>query len=94
MENCGVLDPNDDLHLFCLHYVYVPRINKHLDRWKEGYIHHKIRTAGNKTPMQLYILGLLRQRNSNNLAVQQAYEPLSEVSHSSKVILHFLLKML
>ena len=31
MESENILNPIDDIHLFCLHYVYVPRINESLD---------------------------------------------------------------
>ena len=79
MEECGVLDPANPIHLFILHYVYVPRINRHLNIWKGGYIHHRIRTASSRSPMQLYILGLLRLRGSGLTVAQEIYEPQSEV---------------
>lgn len=63
-EECHVLNPSDELHMFALHYVFVPRINRHLDTWKLGYIHHNIRTASNYSPMQLYILGLIEGNSS------------------------------
>ena len=44
------------MDMFALHYVYVPRINRHLETWRSGYIHHSIRTAGSQIPMQLCIL--------------------------------------
>ena len=80
LEGCGVLDPSNESDLFALHYVYKPRINHHLSVWKEGYLRHKIRTAGQRTPMQLYILGLLQTRGSGQLPAQEAYEQLSVVS--------------
>ena len=30
MEECGMLDASNELHLFALHYVYIPRINQNL----------------------------------------------------------------
>lgn len=33
MEESGVLDPLNDADLFCLHYVFVPRINDCLQFW-------------------------------------------------------------
>ena len=73
MESCGQLDPSNSLHLFCLHYVYIPQINRHLDIWKQGYVRHSIRSAGNRSPMQLYILGFLSQRYSSHRAIQDLY---------------------
>ena len=72
LEDCDVLDASNPLHLFSLHYVYVPRINRHIELWRQGYLQHRIRTAGNRTPMQLYILGLL-QRRSQHVA-EEVYE--------------------
>lgn len=64
LEDNGVLEPSNPQHLFSLHYVYVPRINRHIEKWKQGFVRHRIRTAGNRSPMQLYILGLLNLRSS------------------------------
>ena len=34
MEKNGILDPlNCELHLFCLHYTHLPRINKPLEEF-------------------------------------------------------------
>ena len=79
-EGCGVLDPTSESDMFALHYVYKPQINHHLSVWKEGYLRHRIRTAGQRTPMQLYILGMLQMRGSGQLPAQEVYEQLSEVS--------------
>ncbi|PIK34212.1 hypothetical protein BSL78_28964 [Apostichopus japonicus] len=54
LEDNGLLDICDEVDLFCLHYVLIPEINHRLNSFKETYIHHKIRTAGNKTPLQLW----------------------------------------
>ena len=28
MEQCGMLDPSNELHLFALHFTYLPRVNR------------------------------------------------------------------
>ncbi|XP_028418230.1 uncharacterized protein LOC114543463 [Dendronephthya gigantea] len=76
LEDSLVIDVSNDMHLFALHFVYVPRINSHLHIWREGYIRHHIRTAGNRTPMQLYVLGLLRMQG-NGLSEMDYLENLS-----------------
>ena len=53
-----MLNPNDDIHLWCLHYTFLPLINRHLTNWKNAWIHHPLRTERNSTPMQLWIRGL------------------------------------
>ena len=57
MESISILDPVNELHLFCLHYVYLPRINNHLAQWVDAWIHHPLRTASNRTSMQLWTEG-------------------------------------
>ena len=60
LEEGGLLDATDDNDLFCLHYVFTPRINLAITQFCEGYLNHCLRTAGNRTPLQLWIAGMLR----------------------------------
>ncbi|XP_028412590.1 uncharacterized protein LOC114535487 [Dendronephthya gigantea] len=75
LEDNGILEPSNPSHLFALHYTYIPRINRHLETWRQGYLQHRIRTARNRSPMQLYIIGLLQYRNSQHVAIHDLYEP-------------------
>lgn len=68
----------NEMHLYCLTFVFLPRINRHLQGWKEGWVHHKISTARNQTPMQLYIMGMLRNANSGHRTSNELYEPLTQ----------------
>ena len=70
LEECGVLDPTNQLHLFALHFVFVPRMNRHLNVWKAGFLQHRIRTAGHR---------LLRIRGTELVAARVMYEPRTEV---------------
>ena len=54
MEDAAQLDITDDIDLAALHKVFIPIINDHLGTFQRSHIHHKIRTAENKTPLQLY----------------------------------------
>ena len=60
LEDQGLLDVLNELHLFSLHYVYLPRINNSLQSFQDGWNHHGIRTAGHKSPQQLFLEGFLR----------------------------------
>ena len=75
-----LVDPSNPVHLFALHYVYLPRINRHLDIWRAGYVRHRIRTADSRTAMQLYILGLLRLRGTESTMAVEMYELRTQVS--------------
>ena len=33
LESIDILDPLNDIHMFCLHFVYLPRMNVHLQQW-------------------------------------------------------------
>lgn len=58
LEGQGYLEVGDDRHLFALHYIYLPVINKCLLDFKEAYNHHPLRTERNKSPYQLWAEGL------------------------------------
>ena len=59
LENTGLLDPDNDVHLFSLHFVYLPWIIHHLTMWKNAWNAHPLRSENNKTPIQLWTAGLL-----------------------------------
>ena len=45
LEQQGLLDPLNEIHLFALHYIFIPRINEALKLFRDGWNHHGIRTA-------------------------------------------------
>ena len=47
------LDITNSTDKFCLHYVYLPRINKTLTDFVNAHNHHNIFTEGSATPQQL-----------------------------------------
>ena len=53
---------SDDLEtllgLYALHLVFLPKIQEQLDQFRLGRCHHKLRTEQNKTPYQLWIIGM------------------------------------
>ena len=54
LEEDNLLNPLNDAHIFALHYVYVPRINRCLDRFVQGWNNHPMRTTRGHTPLQLF----------------------------------------
>lgn len=64
MEDQGLLEPMNERHLWALHYIYIPRINRTLSQFVQSWNHHCIRTAGHKSPHQLYTAGMLMLQNS------------------------------
>ena len=59
LEDKHGMDINNNMYLFCLHYVFLPRINQTLSQWKTSWNNHCIRTANNQTPLQMFIKGMI-----------------------------------
>ena len=57
LECEGVLDPLNDVDMFCLHYVFLPRINKCLLDFQESWNNHGLSTEASMTPYQLFAEG-------------------------------------
>ena len=71
MEDCGLLDPSNEVHLYALHYVFLPRINRQLMEFASAHARAPISTERNKSPEQLWISGLLNVWNSNHTVTQE-----------------------
>jgi chloramphenicol O-acetyltransferase len=82
METDGILDPDNERHVFCLHVVYNSVINNMLTKFANAWIHHKMRTASNKSPLQQFIMGMQQIQHENGTIANQYFESLSEVSYS------------
>ena len=66
LEEDRILDPLNETDLYCLHYVFLPRINRHLADFVESWNHHSLSTENNQTPYKLMLLGLEMQRSSQS----------------------------
>ena len=58
MEDLGLLNIENEIHLFSLHYIFMPRINMSLTKFKNGWNNHPLSSARFLTPIQLWISGL------------------------------------
>ncbi|KAJ7590176.1 hypothetical protein C8J56DRAFT_888353 [Mycena floridula] len=56
LEDNDLLDMEDTIHCLCLDLVFQPCIQASLDRTRDAWNHHRIRTAGNQTPLAMYEL--------------------------------------
>ena len=66
LEDEGQLDISSKVHLQALHLTYLNVINNKLLFFRNAWNEHKIRTAKNKTPYQLWISGMLNIHGSNH----------------------------
>ena len=69
LEAQNQLDPLNHTDLYCLHFVFLPRIQKHLRAFQESWNHHALSTENNKSPYQILFL------DSSNCAPPQTSLP-------------------
>ena len=59
LEEHQLLNPLNETDIYCLHFIFIPRINKHLHDFTESWNHHALSTEHNQTPYQLMLLGMI-----------------------------------
>ena len=64
LEGNDILDPLNEVDLYCLYDVFLPRINKCLNEFSESWNHHALSSEGNMTPLlfflkELHVLAIL-----------------------------------
>lgn len=82
LESSNYLDIDNEDHLYCLHLVFHDAINDSLRSFVQSWNNHKIRTAKNKTPMQLFIMGMQEIREDQGIIASEYFEKLETVSHN------------
>ena len=60
MEAVGVLDPENDIDLFTLHCLYLPRINQSLEEFTKAWNKHPLRTERNWSPYKMWTNSVIR----------------------------------
>ena len=86
MEAEGILDHLNEVDLYCLHYVFLPRINGSLTSFMEGWNNHAVSTEHNRTPCQMFLSGLIPQLQDSNESESESdsesdSETLQQASH-------------
>ena len=61
LEDSNCLDPLNETDIFCLHYIFIPRINWTLEKFIESWNNHSLSSENNFTPNQLFIRGAIQQ---------------------------------
>ena len=68
-----ILDATNEVHIFALHFVYVPLINEALDDLCNSWNCHSLSTEGNLTPRQLWTQGVADRCNTGYAAVTSVH---------------------
>ena len=79
LEYRGLLDPVNEYHLFALHYVFLPRLNKSLEGFMQSWNSCSLRAEDGHSPNQLFTVGTLLSSHSSN--GQSADESSYEISY-------------
>lgn len=75
MESEDMLDPLDEVELWCLHRVYIPRINRSLEEFRQQMNNHPVRTEHNMSPNQLFISGILTSESRTRSILEDVVDP-------------------
>ena len=63
MEQTGLLDVNNPVHMFALHLVFTPRINFALKEFMEAFNAHRLSSEHSWSPNQIWINGMIDPNN-------------------------------
>ena len=66
MEEIGILHPDSNVHIFCLHYVYLARVNRSLSQFSTAWNNHPLPSVNQLSPNQLWISGSHPDSDSSN----------------------------
>ncbi|KAH3824796.1 hypothetical protein DPMN_126649 [Dreissena polymorpha] len=69
LEESGQLDLANPVHMWCLHHVFVPRVQRALHIFREGWNLHRLSGERGRTPTQLYIEGMMRQAGQGHRGI-------------------------
>ncbi len=64
LEREELLDPTNEVDLYCLHYVFQPLISSNLAEFQESWNCHNLSSEGSRTPYQLFAEGLSEVQES------------------------------
>ena len=73
MEENSMLDPDDEVQLFCLQYIFLPRINRSLRQFVNTWNHHPLSTESNLSPVQLWMTGDHPREHSDSISDNQVH---------------------
>ena len=67
----GILNLDDLVERYVLHYIFVPRINHVITSFKQGWNSHPLTSEKNWTPKQIWTNGMIDQRHRGILHIAE-----------------------
>ena len=80
LEECGLLDLTDEIQVFALNLVFLPRINHALPMFAHSWNHHPMSTEHNMTPSQMWVLSMLQQGFTDIAFLNQSVQYFQEMT--------------
>ena len=71
----GLLDPLSEVHLFALHFVYIPRMNRALQHFTAQWNNHPVFGEHKLSPLQMFMSGILDNMRSGYSGVESVLSP-------------------
>ena len=65
IEATGQLDVENEVHMFCLHYIFSPRMNLCLTAFQNAWNNHPMQSEKGLSPNQLWLQGLAHYHNDS-----------------------------
>lgn len=60
LQDAGIHNSDDPVHIWCLHFIYLPYINSSLANFVDGYSFYPMSSENGLSPRQLWIQGMLQ----------------------------------
>ena len=80
------LDPSNELDVWLLQQVYLPRINSDLEMFRGQWNNHSLSTEKGKSPLQLFVLGMLKNSNNELTAVNDVLDSDGQLHENVDVV--------
>ena len=86
LESNEKLDALNEVDLYCLHYVFLPRINKSLLEFQESWNNHALSSEGNKSPLQLFVEGSINSLREGRRQTETADVDVSNLTNNHVMV--------
>jgi hypothetical protein len=82
LEHHGLLDVDNPLHIWLLHYVFLDLLNCEIRAWVETWNSHKLELRGerDKTPKEMFYLGMMNQGVRGVFPAPSEEEAIAEIA--------------
>ncbi|CAB1342402.1 unnamed protein product [Coregonus sp. 'balchen'] len=77
LETEQIININNEVHLWALHFVFLSRVNRDLALFPSQWNHHGLRTEQRQSPLQFFVSGALAMQRANLTAVRDLFAPAS-----------------